>query len=457
MFDSLKKEWKIIKSSFKDPRTRKKYIILLLVTVILWVSVAVFSWSVDGYSVSGVYFRVRFQNTYGGVYYPTNVSDGFSGEVGKFYQFYRFSVVDANGDPVPISTSSTGRYLIFEFDLSDLNLSYDYDISIFQASGRTCSFDGYLTTAHTFGGDDLSVSTDTTVRYNGIVFSPSGVSWSSTSSTSSNLCVYTTGLNAKLQNGVLSVAIEPSHSTSSLSTTSFSFLISLSGSDFQQLLYRAGVNSTSDDYFQLLDDVSSALASGDITPDQAAIINDTAQNTQNQQSINNITEAQAALDSVIQRFISTSGNLIGPDLSLAYETFNDQLYSTIQTYMALITDPAEAAALSSLYDVATKTLESAYTQLVSTRFYNSVSATNQTYEQYHQNEQYLIDNIKNLNLSNALQITSWADTLTSDEKSSFQLILNSFLSNYSWSIFLQIPLYMTVIINLLGTARSKEE
>lgn len=449
--------WENLKLSLKDPHFRIKAIAILVVAAIVISFVLWFSFIADGYSVSGVYFRVRFQNTYGGTYYPLNVSDGFSGEVGKFYQFYRFSVVDANGDPVQVSTSSTGRYVIFEFDLSDLNLSYEYDISVFQASGRTCSFDGYLTTEHTFGGDDLVVSTDTTVRYNGIVFSPTGVSWSSTSSTSSNLCVYTTSLNSKLNNGVLSVAIEPSHSTSSLSTTTFSFLISIAGSDFQQLLYRAGVTSTSDDYFQLLDDVSSSLAAGDITPDQAAIINDTAQNTQNQQSINNITEAQAALDSVIQRFISTSGNLIGPDLALSYETFNDQLYSTIQTYMALITDPAEASALSSLYDVATKTLESAYTQLVSTRFYNSVSATNQTFEQYHQNEQYLIDNIKNLNLSNALQITSWADTLTSDEKSSFQLILNSFLSNYSWSIFLQIPLYMTVIINLLGTARSKEE
>lgn len=446
--------WENLKISLKDKHFRIKAIAILLVAFIVVSFVLWFSFTSDGYSVTGIDFYVRYQNGYGGLYYPTNASDGILCSTGTFYSFYHFQVQNDDGTDVTLDSQ---RYVTFDFDLSNLNLSYEYDITVFSTNARKLSFDGFLTTAHTFSSSsDLSV-TAIRLRYADIIFRPSSVYVPTTTSSSLNYLSYTTSLNSNMSNGHLSLSLTPTIDNSSLSSSNFGFIISVAGTDFQQLLYRAGVTSTSDDYFQLLGDVSDALASGDITPDEAAIINDTATNTQSQHSINNITEAQAALDAVIQRFVNTSGQLIGPDLAAAFESYNDQLYSTIQTYMALITDPAEAAALSSLFDVASKTLESAYTQLVSTRFYNSVSATNQSFNQYHADEEYLLDNIRRINLSNTIQITAWADTLTSSEKTSFQTLLNSFLSNFSWSIFLQVPLYMTIIINLLGTSRSKEE
>lgn len=125
--------------------------------------------------------------------------------------------------------------------------------------------------------------------------------------------------------------------------------------------------------------------------------------------------------------------------------------------MGVISSPEEGIALSDVYQIVVRQLEQAYESLLTVTYYNSLGFLNQSFDSYKQNESFLIDNVKSINLSNVIQITSWVDTLDEEEIFTFKTLLDSFVSNFSWSIFVQVPLYFTVIIALLGTSRSKEE
>lgn len=435
--------WENLKVSLKDPRFRIKAIAILVVAAIVISFILWFSFSADAISVSGFHYRFRVQNGYGGIFYPLNVSDGFDCVTGNFYAFQDIHLFDGNGDPVSVSTA----YRTYTFDLSSLDMSYDYEIMVVSNNGAKISKDGFLTTLHTLGSSD-PVFTTTRILYSPCNFYPDHVSFTASGNTGNiGMRSFTTGLNSLLVNGVL---------TLSLDSNSIGFVISVAGTDFQQLLYRAGVIEDSSQYFQLLDDVSSALASGDITPDQASIIDSTAANTQSQSQINRLVEVQNSLDAILQLFVTNSSGLSGSDLAAAYEVYNDRLYNVIKNYMGIIDSPDEAAALSSLYDVAVRQLEQYYQAIGSSSFYNQLDDTSDSLDSYHQYEQDIIDRVNSINVNNSLNLSSWVNTLSPAETSSFKTLFDSMMSNYSWSIFLQVPIYMTIIISLLGTSRNKE-
>lgn len=445
--------WENIKISLKDKNFRLKAIAVLVVAAIVVSFVFWFSFSSDAFSVSGIHYKVRFQNGYGGTYYPSSVSSGLDCLTGNYYYLYHFSVQTDSGQTVSLSSS---RYCTFSFDFSELNLSYDYDITIFASSSQRVSFDGFLTTAYSFSSSDPVVNVNRTV-YNNLIFKESSVSVPSPSSSEYSYSYHSFSLNSLIVNNTLSVSLVGATVNNTYCNIIFGFMISLSGTDFQQLLYRSGVTSTSADYYQLIDDTRSALADGSITPDQAVIILDNATDTQSRAEVNRIVEAQSSLANIVQQFINSSSSLTGSDLASAFENYSDRLYSIVQSYMGVISSPEEGIALSDVYQIVVRQLEQAYESLLTASYYNSLGFVNQSFDSYKQNESFLIDNVKSINLSNVIQITSWVDTLDEEEIFTFKTLLDSFVSNFSWSIFVQVPLYFTVIIALLGTSRSKEE
>lgn len=445
--------WEKLKFSFKDKRFRLQAISIVVVAFLVVVFVFWFSAVVSAVNVSGFSYSVRFQNGYGGSFYPSTASAGFLCNTGDFYQFYQFKVQTDDGSSI---TFQNPRYLDFVFDFSELNLSYEYDITFFGLLNRSVSFDGFLTTAHTFSNSDVT-ATFSRSRYNGVIFKETSVFIPSPSVSEGIFYYWSTSLNSHISNNQLSVSMTTSVDSSTLSSASFGFLISVSGSDFQQLLYRSGAITDSADYLQLIDDTRSALASGDISSDQASIILDNASDSQSQLQVTHITEAQNAMDSIIDRFINSSSGLSGEALADLYTRYNGMLYDVVLSYTGIILDPSEGSALADLYSVASDRLKSAYQNIVNINFFNSLSSVDDTYQSYSDTHDYIIDKVSSVNLSNSLQITTWADTLTESEKTSFKSLLNSFISNFSWSIFIQVPLYLTLIITLLGTSRSKEE
>lgn len=446
--------WENIKISLMDKNFRFKAIAILVVAFVIISFVLWFSFSVDAVSVSGVHYKVRFQDGYGGVYYPSSVSAGLDCLTGNYYYLYHFSVQTDSGQTVSLTTPS--RYCTFSFDFSELNLSYDYDITIFASSSQRVSFDGFLTTAYSFSSSDPVVTVDRIV-YNNLIFKESSIYVPSPTSSSYSYSYHSFSLNSLIVNNTLSVSLVGSTYNTTYSNIVFGFMISLSGTDFQQLLYRSGVTSTSEDYYQLIDDTRSALADGSITPDQAEIILDNATDTQSRAEVNRIVEAQSSLSNIVQQFINSSSSLSGSDLASSFENYSDRLYSIVQSYMGVISSPEEGIALSDVYQIVVRQLEQAYESLLTASYYNSLGFVNQSFDSYKQNESFLIDNVKSINLSNVIQITSWVDTLDEEEIFTFKTLLDSFVSNFSWSIFVQVPLYFTVIIALLGTSRSKEE
>lgn len=435
--------WENIKISLKDKNFRLKAIAILVVAFVIISFVLWFSFSVDAASLVSTTYKMRVQNGYGGIYYPLNASDGFSLSTGVFYNFpsSNLNLFDSNGDPV----TKSSPYLTFSFDFSGLNPSYDYSLEIFGLSGGSVSFDGFLTTYHTFSSNSDQSVTASFTRYTSS-FYPDRVVVNQSSSVD-RLVYYFEYPLSSLNDLTVSLS----------GTYFFSFAVVLSGSDFQQLLYNSGTIQDYDDYIQLIDDTRDALASGDISSDQAGIILDNATNAQSQLEVTHIVEAQTALNNIVQQFINSSSSLSGSDLASSFENYSDRLYTIVQSYMGVISSPEEGIALSDVYQIVVRQLEQAYESLLTASYYNSLGFVNQSFDSYKQNESFLIDNVKSINLSNVIQITSWVDTLDELEIFTFKTLLDSFVSNFSWSIFVQVPLYFTVIIALLGTSRSKEE
>lgn len=440
--------WENIKLVWRDKKARWGLILVIVVLLGTLIPLS-FALEANAASVQGYHFRIQFQNGYGGLFYPVNSSDGFDAVTGNYYNFYRFEVHDSDGNN--ISYVANQRYLTFVFDLSGLNLAYDYDLSVFAGSGRKISFDNFLTTAHTLGGDDLVVSFNAT-RYRGLVFTPSGVSWSSTESYTNDVCTWSTGLNSHLNNGLLTVSIDVSASSTTSSSLNFGFLISVAGTDFQQLLYLSGAISTSDDYYQLLDDTRDALASGDITPDQASIIVDNASDQMSQIQVDNIVEAHSSFSSIISQFINSSSSLHGQDLLENYKYYNDLLTDLLNQYISTVSDSGEAAAISSLYQVAVQDLESEYSDLASFNFFIDLDSLDNTSSTYFDQEQEILDYVASVNIENLINVHSWINKLSNQEVSEIKSLFENFFSGYFWSVWIEIPIALSVVSALIGSS-----
>lgn len=451
--------WENIKISLKDKNFRLKAIAVLVVAFIIISFVLWFSFSVDAALISvDMTYYMGVLTDYGGTYLPTVYSDGLPLSTGIFSRFGGVSFDNLDG------TVNLRPYIYLYFDFSSLDLSYNYDITftVLQGNGLVFadfSFDGFLTSSSISSYPSTTISW---TRYysNVIKFSSSGYSnggYSNSSGSNSSARLVSFSLNDHLDsNNVFTIGFRRGNYNDS--NFVFGVIVTREQTLSEQIISSIeNYSGGSSEYVQILDDISSGLLDDTFDSSTASFFVDLLTSKSNSNGVSSVEEIKLLFDSVINNFINSSSGLSGSALADSFESYNTQLFNYVQTYMTTISSPEEASALSSLYDIYYRTLENSYTEIVSNGFFNQSNQTSSSYSSYHTDESYLIGQIRSINLSNSLQITTWADTLSSDEKGSFRTLLDSFVSNYSWSIFLQIPLYMTVIISLLGTGRSKED
>lgn len=450
--------WENIKISLKDKNFRLKAIAVLVVAFIIISFVLWFSFSVDAAIISvDMTYYMGVLTDYGGTYLPTVYSNGLPLSTGVYSRFGGVSFDNSDG------TVNQRPYIYLYFDFSSLDLSYNYDITftVLQGNGLVFadfSFDGFLTSSSISSYPSTTISW---TRYysNVIKFSSSGYSnggYSNSSGSNSSARLVSFYLNDHLDsNNVFTIGFRRGNYNDS--NFVFGVIVTREQTPSERIISSIeNYSGGSSEYVQILDDISSGLLDDTFDSSTASFFVDLLSSKSNSNGVSSVEEIKLLFDSVINNFINSSSGLSGSALADSFESYNSQLYNYVQTFMTTISSPEEASALSSLYDVASRQLEQIYQSIGSSYFYNSLGQSDSSYQSYHQYEQDILDRVNSVNVNNSLNLSSWVNTLSAAETSSFKSLFDGLMSNYSWSIFIQVPIFMTIIISLLGTSRNKE-
>ena len=436
---------------WKDSKKFKHSIIALGVVLILILSycLSVFHvFAVTDPQYIPFHFYARFQPIYGGTIYPYNISDGLELDSGVFYRMGQAQVQDADGNSVTV----VNDYYTFNLDFSSLNLNYEYDLILYGRVGNRVSFDGFLTTNHTFSSSD-SVLPDT-VRFLTIqspVFTPISVSVAGSSYNSYNgVYYYSVSLNSVLQSdGSLVISYS---SGSQLSIPYFCFLVELTGSRFSQILYNTSNISSHSDYVAIVGDISDSAANGDISVQEAAALIDIASAQDQEIGYNYVVALKTQVDGLFSSYeTALAGCDTEAEAKLVAQNYQNSLASSLESVVPTLTSTQDIETVYTIYQVSSEMAEESYALFLVDLFKGENASLDQQIGIVHTSEMEFLDDIDLVSLSALIDLDAWYSEITPEERVNFVNLMNQFFLS-SWKWFFIIPMIFGLIAMLLGTS-----
>lgn len=355
-------------------------------------------------------------------------------------------VQDENGDPVTISND----YFTFNFDFSSLNLNYEYNLYLYGRVGNRVSFDGFLTTAHTFSSSDFS-GTGRFLSINSPVFTPTSVSVAGSSYTSSmGYYYYTVSLNDYISSsGSLQISYA---SGNSVTLPYFCFLVELSGSQFSQILYNASNISSHSDYVSVIGDISDSAANGDISVQEAAALIDIASAQDQEVGYNYVVALKSQVDSLYSQYeVALAGADTAEEAALIAQNYQNTLASSLDSVVSTLTSTQDIETVYTIYEVSSELAEDSYVRFVVDLFKQDSDDFNNYIGIVSTSEMEFLDQIDLVSLSALIDMDAWYSDITAEERVNFVNLMNQFFLS-SWKWFFIIPMIFGLIAMLLGTS-----